>query len=277
MFLLFPYPYLQFLLYRLLQKHRKYHGFGWVCGLPFFQHMCGLAPRGARARAPNESVFGGVFGARARARARRATTTNNNSNNSNNNNNNNNNNINININNNNNNNNSNNNNSNSNNNNNNNNQNPPKTSYCHPTRTHTLFPGTAGGCVSSWIGLPTWGWRWNFLPLFKSRWVTRSNRQTSEGHFQLMKWSTQVHPICPTSNSNSTSFSLRQPSWISNTTPDQQRKLRCSMLHQFWCTDVYCPIASAAAKKTPSGPEWKTLLIWLENTHASCWKCVWQK
>ena len=32
--------------------------------------------RRARARAPNESVFGGMFG--ARARARRATTTNNN-------------------------------------------------------------------------------------------------------------------------------------------------------------------------------------------------------
>ena len=105
MFLLFCYPYLQFLLSRLLQKHRKYHGFGWVCGLPFFAHMCGLARR--------LSQFLGMC--LARARARRATTTNNNSNN------------------------------------NNNNQNPPKTSYCHPTRTHTLFPGTAGGCVSSWI------------------------------------------------------------------------------------------------------------------------------
>ena len=99
-----------------------------VCGLPFFPVVCCCSAPRARARAPFESVFRGVFGARARA-AR------------NNNNNNNNNNININI----------NNNNNNNNiiNNNNNNQNPPKTCYCHPTRTHTLFSGTAGGCVSS--------------------------------------------------------------------------------------------------------------------------------
>ena len=85
----------------------------WAPEPPF--HICA----GARARAPNESVFGGLFGAQARAARVCANKTLCNSNNNNNN-------ININI-----------------NNNNNNNNNP--------TPTHTLFPGTAGGCVSAWI------------------------------------------------------------------------------------------------------------------------------
>ena len=156
MFLFFRYPYLQFLLSRLLQKHRKYHGFGLDSGLPNLLSAY-VRARAARARAPNESVFGGVFGARAARVCANKTPCNSNSNNNNNN-------ININNNNNKNNrndNNNNNNNSNSNdndnhNNNNNNsndndNNNNNKNNNNNPTPTHTLFPGTAGGCVSSWI------------------------------------------------------------------------------------------------------------------------------
>ena len=46
--------------------------------------MCGLAPR-ARARAPNESVFGGMFGARAARVCANKTPCNSNNNNNNNN------------------------------------------------------------------------------------------------------------------------------------------------------------------------------------------------
>ena len=72
MLLLFRYPYLQLLLSPLLQKHRKYHGLGWVCGLPFFANMCGLAPR---ARAVCVSFWGRVWRARARGAQQQQTTT----------------------------------------------------------------------------------------------------------------------------------------------------------------------------------------------------------
>ena len=91
-FLFFRYPYLQIIVFSLAAKHRKYHGFGLVCALPSFRICAGsrrvLAPR-ARARAPNETVFLGVFGARARA-ARNNNNNNNNNHNHNHNHNNNN-------------------------------------------------------------------------------------------------------------------------------------------------------------------------------------------
>ena len=118
MFLLFRYPYLKFLFSRLLQKHRKYHGFGLVCGLPNLLSAY-VRARAARARAPNESVFGGVFGARARgARVCQQNTVQQQ-------------------------------------------QQQQQQQHQHQQqqqqqqqqRTHTLFPGTAGGCVSSWINV----------------------------------------------------------------------------------------------------------------------------
>ena len=134
----------KFLFSRLLQKHRKYHGFGLVCGLPSFP-ICAGSRRAARARARQMSQYLGSCLARARARGaqqqqqqqqhhhhqqqqqhhhhhqhhqqqqqqqqRQQQQQQ---------------------------------------------QQQPKTSYCHPTRTHTLFPGTAGGCVSSWISQIGW-------------------------------------------------------------------------------------------------------------------------
>ena len=192
-----------------------------VCGLPFFQVVCCCSAPRTRARAFWVSFWVCVRRARARGaqqQQQKKKTSNNNSNNNNNNNNsnnnnnniinnnininininnNNNNNINININNNNNNININNNNNNINNiiNNNNKNQNPPKTSYCHPTRTHTLFPGTAGGCVSSWIYIYIYYtyvcriW-WNLLELHP-----RDHEDCSRGRSHLPPSARELLPL----------------------------------------------------------------------------------
>ena len=72
MFLFFRYPYLQFLFSRLLQKHRKYHGFGLVCGLPNILSAY-VGARAARARQKSQDL--GACLARARgARVRQQNT-----------------------------------------------------------------------------------------------------------------------------------------------------------------------------------------------------------
>ena len=71
MFLSFRYPYLQFLFSRLLQKHRKYHGFGLVCGLP---NILSAYVR-ARARAKRVRIWGLVWRACVPTKHRSTATT----------------------------------------------------------------------------------------------------------------------------------------------------------------------------------------------------------